>query len=884
MALTRSAIVGLLILMTVSHPTLPAASAVPSVERGAGEPLRLDNGLQIVWEEDHRQPLVAIEARIKGGVRGEGVYLGTGMTHFMEHMLFKGTTSRAPGTIDQEVRRYGGTINAFTSLDATGVTLFVESKHLREALAMLADILQHAVFDPKEFNKERAVILSEIQMNEDDPDRRLSRLFWERHFLEHPYRAPILGHPPLLQRLTVNDMAAFYAAQYQPQHVTLACVGDLDGAALPGLMTELFGGWPRGRGDGLQQVVAQEPPAASAKRASVRMPVQSAYVLLGFPSVRLADPDLYALDVLAAILGRGQSSRLYEPLVRVQRVAHTVSAWNYTPYDPGVFGIQLRTDAGQVPAAAAAALAIIETLKERGVTDTELRKAKRQVTADYLFGLQTVEGKAADLANSLSATGDPLFSRRYVERIAEVTAAHVQAAARRYVTPQTMTTATVEPLAEAVPPAAGTRVGTLLTAQHRLDSDATALIGVDPTLPIAAVVVAFHGGVRVETEATQGLSNLVAQMLTKGTARKSAVQIAQAVESLGGTLEPFSGRDGFGIVLQLLSEDVPKGIALAHELVTEAAFDERELQTQRQLITKELAAQEDEIFEVGGRLLRKTLFSRHPYRWHPLGEKTTVEGLTRAQCRQFASQWLVPSNMVVSVFGAVEQADTLQRLQATFGAMPKRTAAWPSQLPEEPLGGVREAASTMDRQQVLIMLGFRGTTAAAADRDALDVLTAVLSGMSGRLFQSVRERHGLSYALGAVHVPAWDPGYLLVYAATKLEERSKVLTVLEEQLQLAAANGFTAEEVDQAKRYLIGQHRMDVQHLVGLAKRAALDELYGVGFDAWKTYEQRIGAITPQMVEAAAKRYLTMAQRAQIVISPNGHLQQGPQSTVHSPP
>ena len=177
--------------------------------RTAARQLVLDNGLQLAWEEDHRQPIVAIEARIKGGLRAEGRHVGTGITHFIEHMLFKGTPTRAPGSIDEEVRRYGGAINAFTSFDVTGVTLFVESTHLKDGLAMLADILQHAVFEQKEFDKERAVIISEIQMNLDDPDRRVQQLFWSRHLLEHPYRHPILGYQPLLEGLTVKDLAAF---------------------------------------------------------------------------------------------------------------------------------------------------------------------------------------------------------------------------------------------------------------------------------------------------------------------------------------------------------------------------------------------------------------------------------------------------------------------------------------------------------------------------------------------------------------------------------------------------------------------------------------------------------------------------------------------------
>ncbi len=852
----------------------PDAHTATTDTRTSVQQLVLDNGLQVVWEEDHRQPLVAIEARIKGGLRGEGPYLGTGITHFIEHMLFKGTPSRPPGSIDQEVRRYGGTINAFTSYDTTGVTLFVESRYLKDALGMLADILQHAQFTQAEFDKERAVIISEIQMNLDDPDRRIHQLFWSRHFLEHPYRYPILGYQPLLEKLTVQDVGSFYAGEYQPQNITLACAGDLDTASYAALLKDVFGAWARGPPDPKQQVVPSEPPAASAKQVAIELPVQTGYVLLGFSSTRLSDPDTYPLDILANILGQGESSRLYETIIKKKQLAHSVAAWDYTPFDPGVFGIHLQTDPDKIPAAIDAVLEILEDVKRRGVTDAELQKAKRSVSAEYLFSLQTVEGRAADLASSLSATGDPLFSRRYVEGIEQVTREQVQDAATRYCVAKRMTRAIIRPQssgpAAAAAPARRERTPVTKTV---FKNGATALVGVDRTLPIAAIVVAFRGGIRVEPSGKQGVSNLVAQLLTKGTKTKGALEIAQRIESLGGSIEPFSGRDGFGLSLQLLAGDLDEGMKLIQELIAQSAFPEEELRIQRTLIEKQLQAQDDEIFIVGGRLLRRTMFSHHPYRFDPLGEKDTLPTLTRGDCVEFAKRWMVPSGMVVSVFGDVDGHRVTQQLDALFGGPGAGGSPWPSTLPEEKLDSVRTASQTVGKEQAVIMLGFLGSTHTGRDRRTLDVMTAVLSGMAGRLFQSVREQHGLSYTLGAANVPGWDPGYVMVYAATRPSEQDKVLQMIEEQLQLTRAEGFTEEEVDQAKRYLIGAHRMDLQHLVGLAKRSVLDELYGLGYDAWTTYEKEINAITVAMVNDVAKRYLTMQQRAQVIVSPNGHVQ-----------
>ncbi|MBI4354016.1 MAG: insulinase family protein [Candidatus Omnitrophica bacterium] len=860
-----------LLRLTLETGTVAAhrsTQSLPPTDASAMPSLTLDNGLTAVWEEDHRQPLVAIEARIGGGLRGEGALVGSGITHFIEHMLFKGTTSRPPGMIDQEVRQYGGTINAFTSHDFTGVSLFVESRFLPQALALLADILQHATFPEGEFAKERQVVVSEIQMNRDDPDRRLLQAFWNRQFLVHPYRHPILGYRELLERLTPEDLRGFYRTQYVPNNVTLTCVGDLDAAAMPELLRRQFGGWPRG--SPYQIITPEEPPQLSLRESVEELPVQAAYVLLGFSSTRLAHEDLYVLDVLAGILGHGRSSRLYEALVRKQQLAQAVDASNYTPLDPGAFTIFFRTEPALSAQAKEAALSIVADVIREGVTAEELRKVKRQTIADYYFRHQTIESKAEDLASSMALTGDPAFSKRYVEGINRVTEKEVQAAAGRYLDPTRMTAVVIQPPRPA-PTASASHVPTMpQITRVTFDNGLTVLMGVDRHLPIGSIVLVSRGGVRVEDDTTQGLSHLVAQMLVKGTTRRSASAIAEFVESLGGGLEPFSGRDGFGLSMHLLAEDMDQGLELIHELVTESDFPEEALSLQRQLILHELVARDDDIFDVAGRLLRRTVFVTHPYRFDPMGTADTVKGFTREACRDFAKEWLVPRNMVLAVVGDLDERVVLETIQRRFGRLADQPARWPSQLEETGRDGIRRASLVLPKEQSVILLGFPGTRLTDPDRDAVDVLTAVLSGMSGRLFQAVREQQGLSYTLGATHTPGWDRGYVVVYAATKPEERERVLKTMEEQLQAVSRLTPTDEELDQAKRYLIGLHRMSLQAVTGLARRAALDELYGVGYDAWASYEERINTVTREMIREAAECYLQLPHRAEVLVGPNG--------------
>ncbi len=617
-----------------------------------------------------------------------------------------------------------------------------------------------------------------------------------------------------------------------------------------------------------------KPPAASAKTRLEALPVQTSYVAIGFSSTRLTDPATYAGDVLANILGQGRSSRLYETLVRQRQLAAEIAAWNYTPYDPGIFGVQLRTEPSKVDAARQAVIELIEQVRREGVTEAELQKAKRSLATAYVFHLQTVEAKAADLASSLSSTGDPLFSRQYLQKIERITCDEVQAAAQRMLDPSRMTTVVIQPSQPPAEPAAarGQQPAALAIKKTVLPNGLTVLIGKDARLPMASLVVAARGGVRAEEESREGLSNLVAQLLTKGTSKRSAVQIAQQVEALGAVLEPFSGRDGFGLSLQVLAQDVNTGLRLAHELITDAAFPAAELEIQRGLIRQQLVAQDDEPFVIGSRLLRRTLFPHHPYRFDPLGRLESLAQIRREDCVAHAKRLLVPSQMVMALFGDVDPEATLEQIRGSFGAMPAGAGTWPPALPEEPLQEVRTATQQVDKEQAIVMLGFRGLTHTSEDRAAMEVATAVLSGMAGRLFQAVREQQGLSYTLGAVNVTGWDPGYVLVYAATRPNEQRRVLELMEQQLQLLLNEGFTEAELDQAKRYLIGLHRMDVQDLTHLAKRATLDELFGLGFEHWMSYEARMQQVTGPQAHAAVKRYVTLPQRAQVLVSPDGQL------------
>ena len=303
----------------------------------ARDTITLDNGLKAVIKEDHRNPLVVFSVFIDSGSASEGEYAGTGISHLIEHMLFKGTRKYPAGSIEDILSRYGGDIEAYTSYDYTCYSITILKEHLDTAIDVLKEMLTAPVFDVKELKKEMAVIEREMDMGKDDPDKKLSRMTFETAFLVHPYRIPAIGYKENFIRLKREDIVKFFNSHYAPEKMTVSIVGDIDAEDALRKVNLSFGMIPRG--NNTITIRPKEPPQAAERFLEETADIDGAYMNLSFRSTGLLDDDLYAMDLLAFIMGQGESSMLNENLRMKDRIVLSVSAYNYTPKDPGLFVI-----------------------------------------------------------------------------------------------------------------------------------------------------------------------------------------------------------------------------------------------------------------------------------------------------------------------------------------------------------------------------------------------------------------------------------------------------------------------------------------------------------------------------------------------------------------
>jgi zinc protease len=406
----------------------PGSTPTAAVPRPTREVL--DNGVVLITQEHRAADVVALQLWLRVGGRDE-VATELGLSHYLEHMLFKGTPTRPPGSIDRLVEGLGGSSNAFTSYDFTHFDVVVPTAHVRPALEMLADIAVNAAFLPAELEGEKKVVFEEMNLVEDDPEKFLSRRLSEVAYRDHPYGRPILGTRQLIQALTRDRLNAYYKKHYVPQNMALVVVGPMTAAQVRPLAAATVG-----RLTGPPAARPTAPPVApltGGRRDQVTRPEQQAYLGLAWQaaSTRVVAEDIPAVDLLVYILGDGPSSRLNQTVREDQRLVHAIEATYVTREQSGTVAITARLEPRNLNAAEAAILDVVRRVRAEGVTEAERQRAIVTAEAFYAFDIETAEGlaKAYGQAETTWTLDNELA---YLDRLRQVTAAQIQQAARTY--------------------------------------------------------------------------------------------------------------------------------------------------------------------------------------------------------------------------------------------------------------------------------------------------------------------------------------------------------------------------------------------------------------------------------------------------------------------
>jgi zinc protease len=418
--------------------TLLAAVALASPGTAAEAPapvlaVTLDNGLRVLLLEDHRSPIVSLQLWYRVGSRNEARG-ATGIAHFLEHLMFRGTPTNGPGAFARIVERNGGQDNAFTSQDVTSYYVDIAADRLEPILALEADRMQNLTLDPKIVDSEREVVTEERRTRtEDDPGGALGEEVSALAFRAHPYGQPIIGWAVDLKRITREEIQAFYKIYYAPNNAVLVVAGDFKADAVLAKIKQMFGAIPRGPEP--PKVLAVEPEQNGERRLVVQRPAELPIVYVGYPVPNQQSPDAIPLDVLSVVLSGGRSSRLYRHLVYERQLALEAGGdYSYFSIDPNLFWFYATPLPGQTPETLEKELiGEMERLKKEPIGDEELKRAKNQIEAGFVFQDDSVHKRASLLAR-FELIGGYALKDQYLDKIRAVTASDLQRVAQRYFT------------------------------------------------------------------------------------------------------------------------------------------------------------------------------------------------------------------------------------------------------------------------------------------------------------------------------------------------------------------------------------------------------------------------------------------------------------------
>ncbi len=844
-------------------------SAIAPLLKERFERFTLDNGMTALLKPDRSNAICSVQVWVKTGSIHEGDKIGSGLSHFLEHMLFKGTEKREGRAISESVQSAGGYINAYTTFDRTVYYIDIPSENVDVALDVLSDSVFHSTLPADELEKERDVILREIDMGEDDPDQKLSKALFEASFREHPYRYPIIGYKDLFSKVTREDLVAYYEQRYVPNNAVVVVAGDFDPAEMKQKVEDAFGTVSR---KALPSVlIPSEPPQLASRSVQLFEDVRITRVGLGFQTPGLTDADTPALDALSLILGSGNSSLLSAYLREEKKLVHAIDATNWTPGTVGAFYIALVCDPEKQEEAVRSLHAFLEALSIEDFTPERVGKATRQLISSEINARKTVSGQASKLGAAEVVVGDIGYAENYLQRVSEVTPEDLLRVSEKWLREDRLTTVSLNPKSTAREDTGVEESGRMVAdfVEYKQDNGSSLMLRECNRLPNAHIRLVMNAGSLLEFPGKQGSSSLLAALLTRDTEKRTALEVATAIENVGGSFYEFSGNNSLGLGIDLLPSDLDLAIDLMEEAVLKPVFKEETFELEKAAHLAAIKEDLDDIVTAGRRILRKRFFGDHPFSLGGSGSLESVESISVSDIDSLRNRLLTASNVSIAASGGFDASALKPRLehllsQLPSGAKPRSDESFVK--PDLP----RTFQQPMDRQQAVVFHGYKGLGLLDADFYVSEVADEIFSGMSSHLFERIREDLGLAHFVRSSRIVGLDTGLFYFYAGTSAEGYPFVIDELKKEVRRIQEGGFIAGELDRCKTRLKAARRMSMQTNAACASQAAMSVAYGLPANDWKAYNDRIDSVTVEQLITFARERFKDEDRVEVVVGPVG--------------
>lgn len=852
----------------------------------------LDNGLTVLVQQDRTAPVVAIVTWVKAGYFDE-TDDENGLAHALEHMFFKGTGTRGVGEIAKETKSIGGYLNAHTIYDNTVYYTVLPSSGFRDGLEIQADAYANSVIDSAELAKEMEVIIQEAKRKSDNPSAVATEKLYELMYDAHRMRRWRIGHEPGLRAFTREKMRSFYRNFYRPANTILSISGDIDHEDVLALVTTLYGklesGVPR------RAAGPREPERSGFRYRELAGDIAQTQIVIGWRTPGTLDPDSPVLDVAAGVLGTGRASRLYRA-VRERQLAVSVGAYDYTPTELGVFVVNAEAEPEKAVSAARAMWHELEVLRQQRVPAHELERVRRIFEARWVRRLETAEGRANYLAE-WEALGDWRLGDQYFDRFMSTDAESVQGAVAKHLVPDKAAALLYRPDASPAVAADAEAMRALLDAGA---SEALAPIPVResrpgprreratfereeagvlifrtsngvPVLarrkagaPMAHVALYAAGGCIEERPALAGLTLMTARTMLKGTATRTAAQIADDSEMLGTTISASAGSDSFGWSFSVPKTRLAAALELLGDVVTRPVFPEDAIETERTAALSSIAMLRDDMHRYPMKLAREAAFAGHPYGFPPMGTDESMRAITKKDMEGWHQTRILESAAVIGVVSDLDPAAVADLVSGELASIGMRETP-PVAVPEW-TRTAKVVAETREKAQTALAVAFPAPPRTDDSRFVATLIASVASGLGGRFFDELRDRQSLAYTVQAGVSERRVAGMFVSYIATSPEKEGIARDGLLAEFVKLRETEVTAHELSRAKEYIVGTHAIS-QESSGAVLGELLDAwMFGSGLTEMERFEENVRAVTSRQMRDLAERYFDPQRRVEGII------------------
>ena len=874
--------------------TTPAL--LPAIDPASVVRTRLPNGLTVLIRRDASAPVVAIVTYVSAGYFDETDDI-VGIAHVLEHMYFKGTPTRGVGEIAKQTKAVGGYLNAATIYDHTSYYTVLPSSGFAEGLDVQSDAYARSLIDADELARELEVIIQEAKRKADSPPAVATETLYELLHDRHRIRRWRIGREPGLRALSRDALVGFYRNFYHPGNTVLSIVGDVDPDDALREVFERYGPLPAG--EPTRHHGPTEEGVSGFRWREWSGDIGQTQLAFGWRTPGTTHPDTPALDLLAAVLGAGRASRFYRA-VRERRLASSVSAYNYTPTEIGVFVAHAETPPESTRDAARAIWDQLRTVRDGDVGELELERARRIHESQWMRRLEDMEGQANYLAE-WEALGDWRMGDRYLERLITTTRDELVAVANRYLDPDNAGVIVYRPNGSDAVATSAETMRELLDAKPRVAPLASAaayrakagsgerapsfereeagvrvyrtargvpiLVRRKAGAPLVHAGVYAIGGGSEETNEIAGLTTLTVRTATKGTATRSALQIAEEAEMLGGSVSGAAGGDSFGWSISVPTRYAPAAIDLLADVAQHPSIEPAALDTERTIAIAGVVALRDDMYRYPMRLATQAAFPEHPYGVPIGGTEESLRRATDDQVRAWHRSGMLAAPSVIGLVGDAEPDELAAMAASAFSDLEHADPgilsppAWPTV--------VTTNVEERDRAQTALALLFPGPARADADRFSARMLASVASGLGGRFFDELRDKRSLCYTVNLFAADRRAAGTFAAYIATSPEQEGAARDGLLAEFRRFCEEPVTAEELERAQTYAIGTHAIRQQSGAAVLADAVDAFLFGT-LSELTEFDARVRAVTADAMQQVAQHYFDPRCRVEGVVRGTG--------------